>query len=137
MVFSCENRTSRRRISPVAFNVKAILEVGLCFDVGQLPETRLFQATVASEDFALWADNWPGGDGGEFVLSIWFVKCPKRHIQTAQPIKAVKKLAFIGNANDDKMRMRTIGWKKRFADFKNSVARLDDLLGEGQVGPDE
>jgi hypothetical protein len=38
------------------------------------------------EDLPLLADNWPGGNGGEFVLSIWFVECSMWDNQTAQTI---------------------------------------------------
>ena len=49
----------------------------------------------------------------------------------------MKKPTFIGDADDDKVRVRTIGRKKRFADLKNGVAGLDDLLRKGQIGPDK
>jgi hypothetical protein len=49
----------------------------------------------------------------------------------------MEKLTLIGNADDDKMRMRTIRRKKRVANCKNCMAGLDDLLREGQVGSDE
>jgi hypothetical protein len=81
--FSFENRTSRRRVSPVTFNVKAILGVRFCFGVIQLPEAGQLKTAVASEDVPLVANDWPRGDGGEFVLPIWFVECSKRYVQTS------------------------------------------------------
>jgi len=92
---------------------------------------------VTPEDLPLFTDERTCGNGGEFAVSIWLVESPMRDVQAAQPIKATKKLAFIGNANDDEMRVLIVRGKKRFADFKNSVARLDDLLGNRQVGSDE
>jgi hypothetical protein len=49
----------------------------------------------------------------------------------------MKKPTFIGDADDDKVRVRTIGRKKRSADFENRMARLDDLLRKGQISPDK
>jgi hypothetical protein len=49
----------------------------------------------------------------------------------------MKKPTFIGDADYDKVGMWTIGRNKRFADFKNGVAGLDDLLWKGQIGPDK
>jgi hypothetical protein len=109
----------------------------LCFSDVQLPEAGLIQATVALEDLPLLPDNRPGGDSGEFVVSIWLVKNSMRDIKTAQTIQAVEKPTFIGDADDHKVRMRRIGWKKRFADFNYGVARLNNLLRKGQVSPDK
>jgi hypothetical protein len=129
-------RTSKRRISQVAFNVKAILGVRLCVGVIQLPKAWLLQAAVASKDLALLADDRPRGDGGQLVLSIGFVKCMNRHIQAAHSLKAMIKLTLISDANEDKVRMWKI-WRKESADFNNRMARLDNLLRKWQVGPDE
>jgi hypothetical protein len=117
--------------------MKMIAGADLCFGVVQLPEAGVIQAPIALKDLPLLARNWSGGDGGQFVLSICFVKSSMRHIQAAKPIKALEKPTFIGNANDDKVRMWRIGKKKRFSDFKNGVAGLDDLLRKRQVSPDK
>jgi hypothetical protein len=87
--------------------VKAIQRVGLIVG-GQLPEAGLFQATVASEDLTLRADQGPGSDGSEFVVSIRLVKRAKRHLQAAQPVEALKKPALIGNTENDKVWMLRI-----------------------------
>jgi hypothetical protein len=56
------------------------------FGVVQLPEAGIVQATVALEMLPLVADNWPGGDGCEFVLSIGLVKCSMGNSEAAQAI---------------------------------------------------
>jgi hypothetical protein len=58
-------------------------------------------------------------------------------ILSAKTIQTMKKPTLIGDADDDDVRVRTIGRKKRFADFENGVAGLDNLLRKGQVGPDK
>ena len=60
----------------------------------------------------------------------------QRHVQAAQTVQALEKPAFIGNADDDEMRMDGIV-REEFADFKNRVARLNDLLRTGKVGSDK
>ncbi len=117
--------------------MKGIAGDDLCFGVVHLPEAGVTQASVALEELPLLTGNRPRGDGGEFVLSIRLVKCSMRDILTAQTIQTMKKPAFIGDADDDKARVWTIGRKKRIADFENRVARLDDLLRKGQISPDE
>jgi hypothetical protein len=64
------------------------------------------EATIAFEDLPLRADHWPRGDGSEFVLAIWFVERSKRDVGPAQSIQANEQPPFIGDADDDQMRMR-------------------------------
>jgi hypothetical protein len=68
----------------------------------------LVQASVALEEFPLRADNRPGGNGGKLVVPVWLAKGSMRDTQAAQPIEAIEQLPFIGNADHDKMRVRTI-----------------------------
>jgi hypothetical protein len=110
-----------------------VLRVG----VVQLPEASVFQATVALEESPCLTDYRASRDCGEFVVSIGFVKWTMSDGETAKTVQATEKLALIGNADDDKVRMWIIGRKKRSADFKDRVAWLDDLLRKRQVGPDE
>jgi hypothetical protein len=119
------------------FAVKVIAGGVLCFGVVQLAEAGMSQASVAFEELPLLASDRPGGDCGEFVLPVRLVKCSMRDIVTAKTIQTMKKPSFIGDANDDEVWVRTIGKKKRFADFENGVASLDDLLRKRQVGPDK
>ena len=58
----------------------------LCFGVVQLPEAGVNQASVALEDLPLLADDWPGGNGGEFVLSIRLVKSSMGNGEAAKAI---------------------------------------------------
>ncbi len=117
--------------------MKMITGVDWCLCVVQLPKPGLFQATVALEYMPLQTDNRSSGNGGQFVISIGFVKSSMRDIQTAKSIEATEKPTFIGDANDDKVRVRTIGRKKRLADVKNGVAGLNNLLWNRQIGPDK
>jgi hypothetical protein len=96
---------SRRSVSRLAFDVKAIRS-GAGFQGGiQLAEVWLGQAAVAFEDLPLGAADRPGGDGGQFDLAIRLVKIAKGHLQPAQAIQTDEQPTLIGNADDDEMRM--------------------------------
>jgi len=88
--------------------MKAIQESRFGCGFAQLHETRMAQATVAPKELSLAANNRTASNGREFVLSIWFVEGLVRQIQAAQAIEAMEKLALIGDAENDHMRMRRI-----------------------------
>jgi hypothetical protein len=90
--------------------------------VVQLAEAGMIQAPVAAEESPCLAGNRAGGECGEFVVSIGLVERSMCDRELAKTVQATKKLAFIGNADDDKVRMRTIGRKKGSASFEDCVA---------------
>jgi hypothetical protein len=136
MVISFESRTSRRSASPVTFTMKMIPRAVLRVRVVQLPEASVIQAPVALEESPCLADDRASRDCGEFVVSIRFVKWSMCDREAAKTVQATNKLPLIGNADDDEVRMWTIG-RKESASFENCVACLDDLLRKRQFHPDK
>jgi hypothetical protein len=54
--------------------MKVIARDGPKVRVVQLHEAGVIQASVAVEEPSCFADDRPGGDGGEFVVSVGLVK---------------------------------------------------------------
>ena len=102
--------------------MKMIPRTVLRVRVVQLPEASVIQAPVVLEESPCLADNRASRDCGEFVVSIRLVKWSMCDREATKAIQATKKLPLIGNADDDKVRMRTIGRKKGSASFENCVA---------------
>jgi hypothetical protein len=65
------------------------------------------------------------------------MKSTKRNVVAAQTLQASQKLMLVSDAQNDQVRMRDIVRKKRFANLKAGMARLNDLLRKGKIFSDE
>jgi hypothetical protein len=81
--------------------------------------------------------NRRGANRGELVVAVGFAKGAVVDAEPAQSLNALEKLAFVRDAEDDQMRVRGLGWQKGSGNFNGGVARLNDLLRERKVRPDE
>jgi hypothetical protein len=97
----------------------------------------LAEAAIAPEDVTVLAADRLRRDGGQFVIAVGFVEGSMANFEPEQVFDTAKKFTFVGDAADDQMRMRELGWKKRSRNLEDCVARLDGLLRNGEIRPDE
>jgi hypothetical protein len=87
-------RASKRRISPLAFTVKAFARNRLWVLILCLGETGLTQAAIAFEGLAALRADWLCADGCEFIAPVRLVDSTVGNPETAQAVKTLKKLTF-------------------------------------------
>jgi hypothetical protein len=102
-----------------------------------LQETGVAQTAVALEELAAGALNRRGANRGQLVVAVGFAKGSMIDAESAQSVNTLEKLAFVRDAEHDEMGMRGLGWQKGPGNFNGGVARLNDLLRERKVRPDE
>jgi hypothetical protein len=95
---------------------------------GQLAKTGRTQTAVASKVSPALAEDWLGGQGGQFIFAVRFSKSTAIDPQPAKMIKTLVESAFIGDAQNDEMRMREVSREKRATRFDGGMTGLDNQV---------
>jgi hypothetical protein len=104
---------------------------GRWFD--QLAEAGLAETAITAEEVAALAGDRLGGDGGQLVAPVRLVERTVSDAEPAQPVQALVKAPFIGDATHHEMRVRQAGRKKGPRGLDGRVAGLHNLIRYGEV----